>query len=146
MNKALKFLKAQEGKDASLSPSALMRWLNPVLLSAEEGKLLLQYKVRKEWTNPMDVLHGGSTAAIIDDAIGVTTFSLGEDYFFTTINLNVDYFSTAKENDIILAETTIVKKGKQFINAKCVIWNQDKSRMIAQGISNLFKTEIKREL
>lgn len=143
MNKKLEFLKQQVGKDVSQSPSNLMKWLNPVILFVEEGKMIMQYKVRKEWTNPMNILHGGATAAIIDDAIGVTTFTYADEQFYTTINLNIDYLSTAKESDIIIAETTVIKKGRQFINAHCEIWNEDRTRLIAKGHSNLFKTEVK---
>jgi acyl-coenzyme A thioesterase 13 len=34
-----------------------MKWLNPVVLSAEEGQLEFQYTVREEWLNPGN-LHG----------------------------------------------------------------------------------------
>ncbi|OPG99216.1 thioesterase, partial [Chryseobacterium mucoviscidosis] len=79
-----------------------MKWLNPVVLSAEEGQLEFQYKVRQEWLNPMGNLHGGVTAAIFDDVIGATMFSLNEKNFIVTINNSIDYFSTAKENDNIV--------------------------------------------
>jgi acyl-coenzyme A thioesterase 13 len=132
-------LKQHIGKEFTQSPSPFMKWLNPVILSAEEGQLEFQYIIRHEWLNPAGNLHGGITAAIIDDIIGATMFSLNENSFITTINNVIDYFSTAKENDIIVAETTIIKRGKQFVNAQCEIWNADKTRIIARGTSNLFK-------
>ncbi|WP_288462302.1 PaaI family thioesterase [uncultured Chryseobacterium sp.] len=135
----LQIIKSFIGKEFTASPSPFMKWLNPVVLSAEEGQLEFQYKVRQEWLNPMGNLHGGVTAAIFDDVIGATMFSLNEKNFIVTINNSIDYFSTAKENDIIVAETKIVKRGKQFVNAQCEIWNADKTRLIARGTSNLFK-------
>jgi acyl-coenzyme A thioesterase 13 len=144
MNEAIRILKAQIGKTAAASPSPLMRWLDPIILEVEEGRLVLEYIVRNEWTNPMKILHGGATAAIIDDAIGITTFTYGEQNFYTTINLSIDYLSPAQEGDKIIAKTSVIKKGKQFINAQCEVWSADKSRMIAKGHSNLFKTEISR--
>ena len=72
-------------------------------------------------------------------SIGKTGDSLNENSFITTINNVIDYFSTAKENDNIVAETKIIKRGKQFVNAQCEIWNADKTRLIARGTSNLFK-------
>lgn len=132
-------LKQFIGKEFTASPSPFMRWLNPIVLSAEEGHLEFQYTVRPEWLNPMGNLHGGVTAAIFDDVIGATMFSLNEKTFIVTINNSIDYFSTAKENDNIVAETKIIKRGKQFVNAECEIWNADKSRLIARGTSNLFK-------
>lgn len=139
MNK-LAVLKNFIGKEFTESPSPFMRWLNPIVVSAEEGRIEFQYTVRTEWLNPMGNLHGGVTAAIIDDVIGATMFSLNEKTFIVTVNNSIDYFSAAKENDIIVAETKIIKRGKQFINAQCEIWNADKTRLIARGTSNLFKT------
>lgn len=135
----LEQLKRFIGKEFTSSPSPFMQWLNPVVISAEEGRLEFQYTVRHEWLNPAGNLHGGITAAIIDDIIGATMFSLNEKSFITTINNVIDYFSTAAENDIIVAETKIIKRGKQFVNAQCEIWNEDKTRLIARGTSNLFK-------
>jgi acyl-coenzyme A thioesterase 13 len=132
-------LKQFIGKEFDQSPSPFMKWLNPIVLSVEEGQLEFQYTVRPEWLNPVGNLHGGVTAAIVDDIIGATMFSLNENSFITTINNVIDYFSTAKENDNIVAETKIIKRGKQFVNAQCEIWNADKTRLIARGTSNLFK-------
>lgn len=127
------------GKEFDQSPSPFMKWLNPIVLSVEEGHLEFQYTVRPEWLNPIGNLHGGVTAAIVDDLIGATMFSLNENSFITTINNVIDYFSTAKENDNIVAETKIIKRGRQFVHAQCEIWNADKTRLIARGTSNLFK-------
>ncbi|GAA5092788.1 hypothetical protein GCM10023210_22210 [Chryseobacterium ginsengisoli] len=132
-------LKQFIGKEFDQSPSPFMKWLNPIVLSVEEGQLEFQYTVRPEWLNPMGNLHGGVTAAIFDDVIGATMFSLNEKTFIVTINNSIDYFSTAKENDNIVAETKIIKRGKQFVNAECEIWNAGKTRLIARGTSNLFK-------
>lgn len=132
-------LKTFIGKEFTASPSPFMRWLNPIVLSAEEGNIEFKYTVRPEWLNPMGNMHGGVTAAIMDDIIGATMFSLNEKNFIVTVNNAIDYFSTAKENDDIVAVSSIIKNGKQFVNAQCEIWNADRTRMIARGTSNLFK-------
>ena len=137
-------LKLHVGKEFTLSPSPFMTWLKPIVLEVETGKISFQYKIRKEMTNPMGTLHGGVSAAIIDDVIGATMFSLNEEYFYTTINNVIDYFATARENDIIVADTMILKKGKQIVNAQCELWNADKSRLLARGYSNLLKTNLKK--
>ena len=79
-----------------------------LLIQIFYDKLEFQYTVRGEWLNPMGNLHGGVSAAIIDDVIGVTMFSLNEKSFITTINNSIDYFSTAKEGDIIFAQTQVI--------------------------------------
>jgi len=141
MNKALALFESLVGKDSSESISPLMRWLNPTLLSAEAGKLEFSYVIREEMTNPMGILHGGTTAAIIDDAVGATVFSLGKSNMYTTVNLAVDYFASAKAGDTIIAVATIIKNGNQIINTSCEVWNGDRTRMIAKGHSNLIKID-----
>jgi len=144
-NKAIEFLQQQIGKDATAAPSAVMRWLNPILLAAQPGKLTFQYTVRKEWINPAGTLHGGITAAIIDDAIGATLFSLGEDHFYMTLNNVIDYFAPSFEHDTIIVDTALVKKGRQVVNAQCEVWNADRSQLLAKGYSNLIKTTIEKK-
>lgn len=144
MNNPLQDLQSHIGKEFSSSPSPFMRWLKPIILSAETGKLSFQYLVRKEMTNPMGVLHGGVTAAIIDDVIGATLFSFNENFFYTTLNNVIDYFGPAKEGDFIIADTSIIKKGKQLVNVQCEVWNSKKNRLIARGYSTLLKTEIEK--
>jgi acyl-coenzyme A thioesterase 13 len=141
----LEILQQFVGKEVSQSPSPFTMWLKPRILSVELGKMAFQFTIRKEMTNPMGGLHGGVTAAIIDDMIGVTLFVYNDDTFYTTINNVIDYLSTAIENDVIIAETSIIRKGKQMVNAQCEIWNEDKTRLIAKGYSNLLKTTIKKE-
>ncbi|MNK14874.1 hypothetical protein D3C87_330050 [compost metagenome] len=143
-SEAAAFLKAHIGKEITDSPSPFMSWLKPVMLSVEEGSLAFQYTIRKEMTNPFGTLHGGITAAIIDDSIGATLISYGEPCFCVSINLVIDYISSAREGDEVIAQTSIIKKGNQVVNAQCEVWNKDHSRLIAKGYTNLLKTEIKK--
>lgn len=136
----LEVLQRYIGKEFTESPSPFMHWLKPIVVSAEYGKLSFRYTIRKEMTNPVGGLHGGVTAAIVDDIIGATMFSFNEEHFYTSVNNVIDYFSPAKVNDIIIAETSIIRKGKQMVNAQCEIWNENKTRLIARGYSNLLKT------
>lgn len=142
MNKIINFFKSKIGKDSKDSISPLMQWLNPTILSAEVGQLEFSHVIRKEMTNPMHILHGGITAAIIDDAIGAAVYSLNNTHAYTTVNLGVDYFKSAKAGDTIIAQTNIVKKGNQIMNAECLVWNSDKTSLIAKGRSNLIKTKL----
>ncbi len=140
MNKILTYLASKIGQDSNDSISPLSQWLNPTLVSVTEEKLAFLHTIRKEMTNPMHILHGGITAAIIDDAIGTAVYSLNNSHAYTTVNLTVDYFSPAKEGDQIIAETNITKKGRQIINAECLVWNSQRTKLIAKGNSNLIRT------
>lgn len=143
-SQAAELLRANIGKEITQTPSPFMAWLRPVVLKVEEGSLTFQHTVRKEMTNPFGTLHGGITAAVIDDAIGATLIAYGEPFFYVSVNLVVDYLSAAREGDVILAETAIIKKGTQVVNAQCEVWNANRTRLIAKGYTNLLKTEIKK--
>lgn len=133
------FLRSQIGAGSKNSPSPLMRWLNPDILSVEEGAMTLRYTVREEMTNPMGRLHGGISAAIIDDAIGCTMYAYGHPPGFTTISNYIDYLLPAKLGDRILARTRIVKMGSRIVNARCELLDEGGQGLIAKGVSNLIK-------
>jgi acyl-coenzyme A thioesterase 13 len=132
------------GKEFGLSPSPFMRWLKPIVVIAEPGHLEFSYLIRNEMTNPLGILHGGVTAAIIDDLIGATLFTLSQQESYVTLNNVIDYFASAKEGDHIIAETKIIKKGSQVVNMQCEVWNESKTKLIAKGYSNMFKTGSKK--
>lgn len=133
----LKFLRHSIGKVITDSPSNYMNWLAPVLVKAESGILVCKYTIRKEMTNPYQILHGGVTAGIIDDLIGATVFTMGLTNRYTTVNNYIDYFAPAVEGDEITAETAIVKRGKTILNLQCEIYLPSKKRLIAKGYSNM---------
>jgi len=135
------FLRQFIGKEVQGSPSPFMNWLRPVIVKVEEGSLAFQYTVRAEMTNPFGTLHGGVTAAIIDDAIGATLIAYGGPEFHVTINLGVDYFAAAREGDVVIAETRVIKKGSQIVNAQCEVWNEARIKLLAKGYTNLIKTK-----
>lgn len=142
MKTRLEVLQDHLDREFTASPSPFMLWMKPIVLVAEAGTVTFKYLIREEMSNPVKSLHGGVTAAIADDCIGATMFSLDEENFYTTINLVVDYFSPAFVGDTILAKTVIIRKGKQMVNAQCEIWNGNETRLIARATSNLLKTNI----
>lgn len=133
----MNFFKAQIGKDVIESPSGFMNWLAPVIIKVESGVLVCKYTVRKEMTNPYKMLHGGVTAGIIDDLIGATVYLMGLNDRFTTVNNYIDYFAPAAEGEEIIADTSIIKKGKTILNLQCEISLPAKGRLIARGYSNM---------
>jgi len=139
INERVLALLSFKGKEYTASISPFMNWLRPTVLSAEPGALAFSYIVRKEMTNPAGTLHGGVTAGIMDDLIGATVYSLNLRDPYTTINNAIDYFATAKEGDLIIARTAIVKRGRTIINLQCELTLSAKERLIAKGYSNVLK-------
>ena len=140
-NKQLQLLQSKIGMTMKEGLSPYGRWIAGKLISAEYGKVSFEIEVRDDMTNPLQMLHGGATAGIVDEVIGIAVFSMGRENFYSTINLVIDYFASAKLGDIVLATATIVKPGNNIVNVKCDIWDITQKRLLVTSSSNLMKIE-----
>lgn len=139
MNNILPFFESLIGKSMGNGPSPLAKWLNGTLLAVEKGSLTAEYTVREEMCNPARILHGGIAAAIMDDLMGATVFSLGVSTFFTSVNLNVDYLYSAPLGAKVIAKTEVIRAGKKVIHIECQIFDEQQN-IIAKATSNLVAT------
>jgi acyl-coenzyme A thioesterase 13 len=122
MNQNLIFLQScigQSTKEHGLG--AVSRWIDGTLLEANEGNLKLQFTIDETWLNPAKTFHGGMAATLIDDVMGMTIYSLGNEVFFTTINLQLDYLSFALAGDQVIVEAKVVRKGINVINIEATM-------------------------
>lgn len=141
-NKRLSLLEAQKGKQFDQGPSPLSRWLNGKLIDVSEGNIVMEYYVRKEMTNPVGMLHGGMICAILDEVIGMTSYTLDIEYFHPSVNLNVDYLASAREGDTVIVKTELIKQGRNVIHIEGKLFNPE-GKLLAKGSANLFKSHIK---
>ncbi len=139
-NPALEFFKNNIGKtSAEVSPSPFGRWLNGTLTAVEEGSLTVEFIVRTDMCNPAHILHGGVATSIFDDVIGMTVFSMGNQIFYSTVNLSVDFLFAAKPNEKLTAKSKIVRMGKKIAHAEGEIRNEA-GQIIAKCTTNLVAT------
>jgi acyl-coenzyme A thioesterase 13 len=136
-------LKKLIGTKMENSPSPLANWLNGEIMEVEEGYVKMKYTIRHEMTNPMGIIHGGTTAAILDDIMGLMVFTLRNDKFFTTISLTVDYLSSAKEGEEITGEARLVKQGSRLIYTDAQLYRAD-GKLMANGRSHLIEAFLER--
>ncbi|MBB4802160.1 uncharacterized protein (TIGR00369 family) [Flavobacterium nitrogenifigens] len=142
-NKRLLFLQSFIGKHFTGSPSPFAHWLNGKVISVEEKAVQFEFEIRKEMTNPVGMLHGGVTAGMIDDCIGVNFMVLGLEKFYPTINLYIDYFNPVFENQTVIVTTKLEKLGKTIINIKAEVTNKNTSKIVAQASANLALSDFK---
>jgi len=114
-------------------------WLDGQVVSCNVGEMEMQYIVRPEMANPTGLLHGGMQAAMIDDLIGMTALTLGEDGFMLTIDLHVNYIGKVKVGQTVKARTKFIRSGRQISHAVCEIIDEE-GAVVARGESNLLKT------
>ncbi len=135
-NPVYHFLKTFEGKELSDLPSPVTVWLKSRLVSIEEGNAVVEYKVRKEMTNPLGTLQGGIFTAMMDDALGVAAYSLGKDRLFTSVNFSVDFLESAFEGDIIRITAGVVREGRNIVNMNIRAESRN-GKLLATATSNL---------
>ncbi|QJW89727.1 PaaI family thioesterase [Spirosoma taeanense] len=141
-NPRLEYFRSQIGQDMKGSISPFGRWLNGTLRAAHHGRLVAEYRVREELTNPAGVLHGGAVAGILDDLIGATVFTLGREFAYTSVSLNIDFLHAARLGDVITATADVIRAGKNIIHCEGRIVAAD-GKIIAKGASNLIQTSEK---
>jgi len=141
-NPRLDFFKSQIDQDMCASISPLGRWLNGTIRAADFGRLVAEYVIRDELTNPAGVLHGGAASAILDDLIGAMVFTLGREFAFTSVNLTVDFLHAARQGDTVTATAEVVRAGRNIIHCEGRIVAAD-GKVIAKCATNLIQTSVK---
>lgn len=141
-NPRLKLFHSKIGKSMDDSPSPFGRWLNGKIIAADYGRLVADFTVRSEMTNPAGVLHGGAASAILDDLIGAMVYSLGREYAYTSVNLAVDFLHASREGEVVTATAEVIREGKNIIHCEGRIVAAD-GKVIAKCSTNLIQTSIK---
>jgi acyl-coenzyme A thioesterase 13 len=140
-NKILEYFKSNIGhKMGDKGPSLVAKWLDGKLIAAESGSLTFEFEVKPDFTNPVKILHGGVASAIMDEVIGATVYSLEKDAFYASVNLNVDFLNPAKEGEVIIARSQVIRNGNTIVHVECQIHNEN-GDLIAKSVSNMVRTK-----
>jgi len=128
------------GKEAKeVSPSPFGRWLNGKLVAVEKGSMSIELVVREEFTNPAGIMHGGVIAGVIDEVIGMTTFTLGNTGFYVAINLNIAFLRPGKLGEKLTVISEVIRDGRTMAHAECKVYNEE-GKLMAKAASNLALT------
>ncbi|WP_461093420.1 PaaI family thioesterase [Spirosoma gilvum] len=141
-NPRLDFLRAQIGQPMVHSPSPFGRWLNGIIREVDYGRMVADFEIRENMTNPAKVLHGGAASAILDDLVGVMVYALGRDHAYTSVNLTVDFLHAAKLGDVVTGTVEVIRAGKNIIHCEGRIVATD-GKIIAKCSTNLIQTSVK---
>jgi acyl-coenzyme A thioesterase 13 len=116
------------------------QWLDGRLVSCDPGEVVMTFVVRPEMANPTGLLHGGMQAAIMDDMIGMTAATLGENGFMLSIDLHANFLGKVPVGETVTARGRIVRSGKRVAYATCEILDKA-GNLVSRGDSNLLKTQ-----
>lgn len=140
-SKILQYMQANIGKTFGDYTPPFSKFLNGTIVSAEEGKIVMEFEALQAMMNPAGSMHGGVHAAIIDEMTGLLVATLGEPTLYVTANLNVDFFGRVSLGEKVRAEATLNKRGKTIMNAECSIYNAE-GKKVSRGTCNLANTGI----
>ena len=82
------------------------------LISAAPEKCQFEFKVAERDLNMYGTLHGGISATIVDVLTNVDRLAISTE-------LNMSYLGTAKEGDVVVFETELMKEGKTLNFLTC---------------------------
>ena len=139
INPIVQVFRASIGKKLEGAPP-FTEWLDGRIVSCDAGEIEMTYRVRPEMSNPTGLFHGGMQAAVIDDLIGMTAATLGEDGFMLSIDLHVNFLGKIPVGQTIKARAKIVRSGRRIAHAVCEILDEQ-GNIVSRGDSNLVKTE-----
>ncbi|RZC32281.1 4HBT domain containing protein, partial [Asbolus verrucosus] len=95
------------------------------ILSVGDGKCLAQLKVDDDHINPMGGLHGGMSATLLDCVSSYALMSKdGPTFRHVSVDIYLNYLKTAKINDDLLIDASVVKRGDQLAFLQAEIKNK----------------------
>ena len=104
------------------------------LVAVEPGRARVELDADERLANPMGTLHGGVMCDIADAAMGVAYAStLADGESFTTLELKINFLRPVWKTRLV-AEGTVVQRGRTVGLAECTITDQD-GRLIAKATS-----------
>jgi uncharacterized protein (TIGR00369 family) len=138
-NSIVELFRSLKGKKMQGAPP-FTEWLDGRIVSCDVGEIEMTFQVRPEMSNPTGLMHGGVQAAIIDDLIGMTTATLGEEGFMLSIDLHVNFLGKIRVGQTVKGRARIVRSGRRITHAVCELLDEQ-GNIVSRGDSNLVKTE-----
>lgn len=126
------------------APAAVILGQDILSVDAQAGFVQVAYTVTDQLANKFGALHGGMTAAMMDDAMSLAagvTAQWGE--ITPTLEMKVSYLSQAKPGSRLIAEARTVKRGKTVIFLECALAD-DSGKSIATGSCTVMVTAHKK--
>ncbi|MEW6439903.1 MAG: PaaI family thioesterase [bacterium] len=139
-NPIVELFRASIGKKLEGAPP-MTTWLDGRIVSCEPGRMEVRFVTRPEMANPIGLLHGGMQAAIMDDVIGMTAATLGQEGVMLSIDLHVNYIGKLSVGQAVTARARFVRTGKRIAHAVCELVDEQ-GRVVSRGDSNLIKTAL----
>jgi acyl-coenzyme A thioesterase 13 len=127
------------GKNVAEHAMGLTKWLNGRIESVtDDGLICLSFDVREDMLNPLGMLHGGATSAILDEVMGLQLYAINTEGAFVSISINIDFLNKALFEERLYAKPTVLRLGKTTAHCVCDLVNEQ-GKLIAKSSSNFVR-------
>lgn len=144
-NPVREYFQSRKGSDLGEFSPPFSRWLGGTVVDVTEDSATMEFVVREDMTNPVQMMHGGVHAAIIDEMTGLMVASLGLPNLYVSINLSVDFVNKAVIGETVVAKATLDKQGFMVMNTSCEIRNKKDGQLLSRGTCVLVNTNKERK-
>lgn len=90
----------------------------------DEDNLILRCKMKEDFLNELNVVHGGVIMTLADDASGFAASA--KKYTAPTLSLTANFLRPLMATDYIYAKAKVIKRGSRIITVDCEIYGDDK--------------------
>ncbi len=138
----LEFFNSLKGKELkNFAKIAYARWLNGVLINVERGFVELEFFIRPEMGNPVNLLHGGIQCGMLDNVIGMAVATLGYEGFPISMDFHVDFIGKIKVEEKVKVQGKIINEGHNILHAIAEIHDM-RGNLVSTSNSKLLITEL----
>ncbi|HMQ06286.1 MAG TPA: hotdog fold thioesterase [Saprospiraceae bacterium] len=113
--------------DKMMANDWFSQWLGIQILEVNPGYCRLSMLVREEMLNGFKVAHGGITYSLADSALAFASNSLGK--YALSIETSISHLQKVVAGNILTAETTLWKEGKNISTFHVEISNESSNRV-----------------
>lgn len=122
----------------SLCPGTLMEHLNIVYTEIGEDYLCASMPVNKTTWQPMKILHGGATMALIESVGSALSLVLLEDSGYTAKGMEINANHILSVNDgLVYARARIIHKGTRSHVIEIIVTNEQDKIVTVSRLTNM---------
>ena len=126
------------------APGAVVLGQELLAVDVEQGRVQVAYNTTDQLANRYGAIHGGMTAAMLDDVISLAsglTIEWGQ--ITPTLEMKVSYIAQAKPGARIIAEARTVRRGGTVMFLEADL-KDESGKLIATASSTVMVAQMKR--
>ncbi|MFX1502842.1 MAG: PaaI family thioesterase [Promethearchaeota archaeon] len=138
----LSFFNSMKGIELkNFAKIAYARWLNGIIINVEHGFVELEFFIRSEMANPVNLFHGGIQCGMLDNAIGMAVATLGYEGFPISMDFHVDFIGKVKVEEKVRVQGKVINESNNILHAIAKIHDM-KGNLISTSNSKLLITDL----